>query len=169
MSPTIIDNFLPTATFKHIQQVMLNESFPWVLTNSIVPEGLLCDDLYNFQFCHMFYAVPSTTSNYIDLINPILLRLDYDVLIRAKANITTSTPKIQLHGYHIDIPDRLAKNAKTAVFYLNSNDGYTIFESTKEKIQSIENRLIIFNANEYHSGSTHTDQKYRAVINFNFI
>jgi hypothetical protein len=59
--------------------------------------------------------------------------------------------------------------SKTAIFYLNTNDGYTIFEKDGEKIDSLENRMLIFDSSERHSGTNCTDQKYRAVINFNFI
>ena len=64
---------------------------------------------------------------------------------------------------------RLAKISKTAIFYINSNNGFTLFESDNQKVESIENRLVIFDSFERHSGTNCTDEKYRAVINFNFI
>jgi len=89
--------------------------------------------------------------------------------LRAKANITTCSEKIQIYGYHSDMPDNIANISKTAIFYLNNNDGYTIFENDGQKIQSVENRIVIFDSNQKHSGTNCTDQKFRAVINLNFI
>jgi len=49
---------------------------------------------------------------------------------------------------------------------LNTNDGYTIIGD--EKVESIENRLLRFDATKMHHSTTCTDQQYRANINFNY-
>jgi hypothetical protein len=59
------------------------------------------------------------------------------------------------------------ENLTTAIYYVNSNNGYTKFKSGEE-IKSLENRLIVFKCNLLHSGTTCTDEKRRVVINFNF-
>ena len=66
---------------------------------------------------------------------------------------------------HIDFGD--VTGYKTAIYYVNSNDGYTKFE-TGEIVESVGNRLVIFDGRTKHCGSTHTNQKYRIVINFNY-
>ena len=91
------------------------------------------------------------------------------MLIKAKANITGCTDAVQMYGYHIDVNADLAKLSKTAIFYLNTNNGFTQFEDDGEQVPSIENSLVIFNSLDKHSGTSCTDHKYRAVINFNFI
>jgi hypothetical protein len=91
------------------------------------------------------------------------------MVIRVKANITTCTDTAQTYGYHIDINEDLAKLSKTAIFYLNTTNGFTQFENDGERVPSIENSLVIFNSLDRHSGTSCTDHKYRAVINFNFI
>ena len=55
----------------------------------------------------------------------------------------------------------------TSILYLNTNDGYTQFENGT-KIESIENRLITFPLSYRHTGTTCTNQPFRAVINFNY-
>ena len=55
----------------------------------------------------------------------------------------------------------------TAVFYVNTNNGYTIFESG-EKVSSVENRMVIFDSNILHTGTTCTDERVRCVLNFNY-
>jgi Rps23 Pro-64 3,4-dihydroxylase Tpa1-like proline 4-hydroxylase len=59
-------------------------------------------------------------------------------------------------------------NNTTAIFYLNNNNGYTIFEDGS-KVDSVENRLVVFNSNVMHSGVSQTDSKVRCVINLNYI
>jgi hypothetical protein len=40
---------------------------------------------------------------------------------------------------------------------------------TGDKIESIENRLILFPNDLLHTGITQTDTKVRVLINFNFV
>ena len=56
----------------------------------------------------------------------------------------------------------------TCIYYLNTNNGYTLFEDGS-KIESVANRLVLFDANIKHAGTSCTDALYRAVINFNFL
>jgi len=42
------------------------------------------------------------------------------------------------------------------------------FESNGMKVNSVENRLIIFDSNEKHRAVTTTDTSRRVVINFNY-
>ena len=54
-----------------------------------------------------------------------------------------------------------------AIYYVNSNDGYTEFEDGT-RIETIENRLLVFDSSLWHTGSTCTNAKVRCVINFNY-
>jgi Rps23 Pro-64 3,4-dihydroxylase Tpa1-like proline 4-hydroxylase len=67
---------------------------------------------------------------------------------------------------HVDLQDTW-DNLKTAVFYINSNNGSTIFKDGTE-IESIANRLVVFKSNLDHSSVSCTDQKARYVINLNY-
>ena len=164
----IIDNVLSKDVLINLQDTMFAGDFDWHLTRP-GSKDVLCDELYNVQFSHMFFLNPKMRSQYFELITPILEKLNVTILIRAKANLVMNTSTIQLHSYHIDLPTNVAVNAKTAVFYLNTNDGYTVFQDTQQKVESIENRLVIFNADQMHSGTSCTNQSYRSVINFAYI
>ena len=59
------------------------------------------------------------------------------------------------------------ENQKTGIFYMNTNNGKTIFEDGEE-IDSVENRMVIFPASKRHAGTTHTDTICRCLINFNW-
>ena len=58
-------------------------------------------------------------------------------------------------------------DCNTAVFYLNTNNGKTIFEN-KEEVESKKNRIVIFSSKLKHAATTHTDEKIRTVININY-
>ena len=56
---------------------------------------------------------------------------------------------------------------KTGIFYVNTNNGKTIFKNGKE-VESIKNRMVIFPSNIEHAGTSNTDTENRIVINFNW-
>jgi hypothetical protein len=62
----------------------------------------------------------------------------------------------------------ILKNAKTAVFYCDTNNGFTKLING-DVIKSIENKILIFDAEIMHTGTTCTDKPRRTVINFNYI
>ena len=56
----------------------------------------------------------------------------------------------------------------TGVFYLNTCNGYTVFEDGR-KVESVDNRLLKFDGNLKHAGSSVTDAQRRIVINLNWV
>ena len=55
----------------------------------------------------------------------------------------------------------------TAIYYLNTNNGYTEFEDGT-KIESIANRFFLFDGAIKHASTTTTNALARFNINFNF-
>ena len=79
--------------------------------------------------------------------------------------MTTCTPNENIvSGLHCD----MEYDGTTAIFYLNSNNGYTVFKDG-EKVESVANRIVKFPTLKEHSGVSCSDSKRRAVINFNYI
>ena len=71
-------------------------------------------------------------------------------------------------GWHQDyIKTKEWPNLKIALFYLNTNNGYTILEDGT-KIESIENRLAIFDNTVIHTDCSQTDTEGRLVLNIAF-
>ena len=158
----VIDNFLPVPQFRQLKEKMFDEYFPWQYNNEKTDGE---DHLWNFQFFHMFQnAAESYRSEYFPILEPLLLDLGALFSIRIKANITGVSDKIRMYNMHTDTPYR----CKTAVYYLNTNNGKTIFEGDLE-VESVENRVAIFDSNLKHTATTHTDEKVRCVINFNYV
>ena len=169
---TVIDNFLDSESFKDIQETMMSREFPWYWGDSIVytkhaPDNrqpLLCDEIYDFQFTHIFFQGNEVRSKYYNNIVPLLNKLECTGVFRIKANLNPIKPRdIVEHEYHVDNQ----VTPYTSIFYLNTNDGYTIFKDGT-KIESVENRMVTFKTPFYHTGSSCTDQKRRVVINFNY-
>jgi hypothetical protein len=171
MAYEVIDNFLNKKDFAELEEIMMGKNIPWYYEPSkVLPDDSKLEkhsgDLsYNFQFIHMFYNNGFPTSDFLSILNPLISKIDPFALLRIKANLTTKTNKIIEYGYHTDYQN--AKNFKSAVFYINTNDGLTKFENG-EDICSVANRLVIFDANMSHTGTSHTDEKTRVLINLNF-
>jgi len=164
MTIKIYKNFLDEKDYKNLQAIMLNNYFPWYITPIIDDIGIESDHYKNSQFTHNFYDDYLQRSNYFNLVTCFLNKLKPKALIRIKANLLNRTNKKIIHGMHTDTKFK----CNTAVYYVNSNNGETIFENGK-KVQSKENTLVVFPSQLKHSGTTHTcNSAYRVVININY-
>jgi len=161
----IIDNFLEKDDFDKIKKCLMGPYFDWYYNDSVIDEEE--NELNKYQFIHNFYRDHRLTSNYFQVIEPIILKINPIALIRIKANLNPRTENNFEHGYHVDY-ENTPPNQRTGVFYLNTNDGFTLFEDGT-KVESVENRFVSFKTSMKHTGSTCTNQKIRVVINFNYI
>ena len=166
--PEVIDNFLPEDVFLPIQDVLMGEYFPWYYNDRTVHSVLT--DKFDYQFIHSFYHLKQGIGvvSSFELIKPIIEKLDCFCLLRAKANLRTLYKGQQIKQsiyYHRDLDE----DCTTAILYINTNNGYTIFKDTKQKIDCVANRLVKFNTKLEHDGISSNDSKQRVVINFNYI
>ena len=156
----VIENVLKKENFLTIKNTLEGNSFPWYFGKVLIEKIN-----NNFQFAHTFYDNFTVNSDFYALVVPIIEVLKPLSLIKIKANLLTQEKNIIEHGMHVD---HYHKNCKTAVYYVNTNDGYTKF-SDETKISSEENKLLIFNSEEKHTGTTCTNVSRRIIINFNYI
>jgi hypothetical protein len=171
----IIDNFLSKTEFTDLKNNMLGNRFPWFYNPSVV--GLKDENPDNFQFVHNAYYLNKPNSDfYQKCLEPLFIKklrdLKLGALIRIKANLTVKTGKvIEVLPYHCDFgdgdPESPFHKSLTAIYYVNTNNGYTKFEDGT-KIESVENRFVIFPTFLKHTSATTSDQKIRAVIVFNY-
>jgi hypothetical protein len=163
----IENDFLPQKEFDKIQEFMFNSpKFPWFYGNKI---DSIEDDVNKFQFVHIFY-VEFTSSQYVNILSPILNRFQPLSIFRIKANLRTRTSKNEESSFHSDmdiLSEEKRKQWTTSIFYMNTNNGYTKFENGT-KVNSVANRMITFPTNMKHTGTSCTDEKTRVVINFNY-
>tara|TARA_B100000427_G_scaffold24875_1_gene18457 strand:- start:23 stop:502 length:480 start_codon:yes stop_codon:yes gene_type:complete len=155
----IIDNFLDEEEFKSIQSLMMGKEFNWFYS-----EGKSYDDDGSYQMIHMFFQPDiGSNSKHINIWNTFMNKVEAKKCERIKANLTFNTPTIEPADFHYDY-----NNGKTAVFYINTNNGYTEFESGV-RVSSVANRVCIFDSPLQHRGTSHTEGgNQRVVVNFNY-
>ena len=166
----VIDNLISAEDHQRLKDAVV-DTIPWSYGPIFKEETLevfpFLDDLkYNMFFCHMFYRNFHSLSDHFRLIDPILSALDVGGLLRAKMNLYPVTDRIVKHCLHVDNHHTLS-GLMTAIYFVNTNDGYAFFE-TGEKVDSVENRIVIFPNTLKHSGTTCTNQSSRVVLNLNF-
>lgn len=157
----IIDNFLSDVEYNQLYNIVSDLKFPWYF-GKVVNESNHC------QFTHCFYEYdePSGTYHHIRFFrNKLVTELGMKALLRMKVNLNPHSETVIEHtdGWHTDFPD-----VRTAIFYINTNNGYTLFK-TGEKVHSIKNRLVVFDSNIEHTGTSCSDEVGRLVMNINFV
>lgn len=164
MAYEVIDNFLTEEEHREIYDVMLKPHFPWYYDDSVNHEHV-DGSLLDFQFVHTFYRDGIPQSDAFPLLTPLLNKIELRALLRVKANLNPVTAEPYEGGWHVDFPFE----CKTAVYYVNTNNGYTEFQETGERVQSVANRFVLFDSDMTHTGVTSTDAKARVLLNINFL
>ncbi len=164
MDLEIIDDFLPNNQFQSIERTLMGDWFPWYYNPYVVHKG---EKYGKSQFTHVFFSCDppwnGKKSESFDLLMPCIQKLKCIGLHRIKANLTQRTVFHRKPKYHIDV-----KNMLTAIFYINTCNGYTRFKKGPN-VKSVANRMVIFDSNLQHSGVTCTNDRIRVVVNFNFV
>ena len=156
----VINNFLNKNIHKKIKDLLFSGNFPWYYNDFVA--GKL--DNKNFFFTHTLIREEKTNSGYCDFfLKPILEKISYKKLIRAKINCYTKSQKKIKSAFHVD----QVNNHTVLLYNVNTNNGYTLFKKNNKKIYSLENSLIIFNGNKEHCSVSQTDEKLRINININ--
>ena len=157
----VIDNFLPENDFIKLQSLILGEYFPWYYNDYVLTTPSNFTSL-NYQFIHLFYKDGIKSPLYLS-VEPFITKLKVKDLFRIKANLNLKTLNHEYGGYHF-YP---YMKGKIAVYYINNNNGWTQFKNG-DRVNSIQNRMVIFDPRLEHSSVTCTDKKRRLVINFNY-
>ena len=158
----IIKNFIQDKElFNNIKTTLMGCEFPYYYFDCISGDH----DTTDYFFGHTLYAYHGEKSDFFDRICiPLLDRIQFTYLIRAKINCYTKKPKPIKTGMHVDF----AEKHRVALFSVNTNNGYTLFENG-EKIKSVENQLAIFDGALKHCSVAQTDTNVRVNINLNIV
>ena len=163
MNYKIIDNALRHEDFILIKNNIMCEAFPWHFVDYVTEKDEVAPSLRgSFYFSHMFWDGFNIEPE-SQMFSPLLDLMDCHAIIRIKANCYPSTSERVMHNNHVDYPFP----HKGAIFYLNTNNGLTILED-KVEVESVENRLLLFDSSKQHKSTTCTDDKCRINVNFNF-
>ena len=168
----VIDNFLPEEHFDKISNLLMGSGMIWNYNDVVDYRG----SGSKTQFTHTFF---SSTKGFIsplsDIVKPFIDLLKIDCLIRIKANLNVKCEENDRESkFHYDhelvgskLPDGTL-TSYTAIYYVNTNNGYTLFKDGNFKVDSVANRLVIFDSSKLHKAVDCTDEKTRVVINFNY-
>jgi len=160
---SVKDNYLNEIEYQTLYNVIIGEYFPWCFNWYKVGKSDEAD-LEAFQFVHLFYTSSQVVSTNFNILKPILIKLNYKTLVRIKLNLNPYSQKLIVGSYHQDQNFK----CKGAIYYLNTNNGYTLFKEGNKKINSVKNRIVFFDADAYHLGTNSTNCKNRLVLNFNY-
>jgi len=156
----IIENFIDDKVIvDDIHSTLLGNNFPYFYNNYTSEPN----DKSDYMFGHLLFRNEDVTSSYYNkIISPILGRLNFNYLLRAKVNCYTRKEKFIETGYHVDFNEQHV----VALYSVNTNNGYTLFEDGT-KVPSVANQMVIFDGHMKHCSVSQTDTNLRINININ--
>ena len=161
----VIDNYLPEAVHKNMHDYCVySEQAMW----TFLPIKTSMDEMGK-ERPQFIIPIQNDTIGLKDPHNvwkPLLNSIDAMVFLRIKLNCTLNTHTPEPSQYHTDFPGKIVM--MTAIYYINTNNGYTQFEHDGSKIDSVANRIVMFPSSFKHRGISTTDQEYRMVLNLNY-
>jgi hypothetical protein len=119
------------------------------------------------KFTHKIFEDNYATSPLHDSMRPFYQHINCAALIRNKIDFTLRTETHKQNMMHIDIAC-INIPYKTGILYLNTNNGYTLFEDGT-KVESVANRFVMFDGDMQHCGVSQTDVNERICLNINWI
>jgi len=156
-----LKNFLPKKQFLEIKQFLESDWMPWFYNKTQTDiKNVKKDDSF---FSHRFFYDNEKTSNLYDLIYPLIKKLNPNILLRVKANLTINRGSRVQSNFHTDQDCK----HKVAIYYINKCNGYTLIGKNK-KIKCEENKMLIFDGNLLHCAVSQTNKDQRIVININY-
>ena len=187
----IVDNFLDNNTFWALESFFMSTDMQWNYNPGTVKD-VDPNNLTDFQFVRTLYD--NGPSRDMNVIYQIFDKLDVRIPMRVKLNLNTVTPEIIKRDFHIDQSNCNDIPCKTAILYMNTNNGYTLMADEgvnikavqtldtvefktdnnedvfrdQNKSMSIRNKCTIHDGSRPHCSSTCTDEKIRILIAINY-
>ena len=171
----IVDNFLPEILFRKFQTLMMGAEFPWYFVRGVSDHT---DN--NYYFIHNVFGCLEhdkgdgfkyrdiESAYYKDmeiLLHFIEEKLKFQThnLLRIKCNLYTNQNTNLAHPQHIDHE----QPHYTAIYYVNDNNGPTTIGD--QDVESVANRLVLFDGLTPHNSNLQTDTIERININLNLV
>ena len=161
----VIPNFIEDRQVQEdIKNILIGDrGIPYYYVNYTDNE----DDTSDFYFVHFLYEnythSHDCSSMFDRILSPIIGRLKFNYLMRAKVNLYTRKSEFIQTGMHTDTQTP----HMVGLYSVNTNNGYTLFKDGT-KVESIENQMVIFDGLREHCSVAQTDTNIRVNININF-
>ena len=168
MKYEVIDDFLDEEYFDSLVTLFTGKdeegifNMPWYFQSCISKKNVVEDKL--FYMVHLIYEQNVPNSPLYNELIPLLEKLEALCLIRIKANLYPNTHILHEHPMHVD--ENFSHSA--AILSLNTCDGYTKLKDGT-KIDSVANRILLFDASKKHCSTTATNVPARMNININYM
>ena len=159
----IIDNFLKNDEYFPLKERMISSYFPWYFQEKSA--SMKSKSKKIFHFSHNLYKEQDggyITSEDFYLVKPLIKKLEVKSLIRVMVNLKTLDSRIIKGEYHTDQP----YDCKVGLYYINTTNGYTRIGD--DKVNCVQNRMVLFNSDVEHYATNCTDHKQRISININY-
>ena len=175
MSKTqIIDNFLNKDDFEELKIFLMSPRSQWRFVDFIAYKDGRDQDKDGY-FVHSFtdrdpisflerFTVSPDYQKVNRLMDCIKKKVNYRQILRVRSSLYPRREDQKQDPFHIDYNF----NHKVCIFYVNTNNGFTLFENG-EKVNSVANRLMIFDGLEKHCSVVQTDTSARYIININLL
>jgi hypothetical protein len=174
----IIDDAVDYVQYSQLANYITGPEFKWEYASRIVREtsDLVSEpppEKYNQQMCRVLYYNPHIQTEDWRCLDSVFRVVKPLLLIKVKVNLTFGTDNPVRTGWHTDSGPGIMEHSTTAIWYVNSNNGGTLFKDeendTEFFVESVANRLVIFPAHIKHMGVTCTDERARFVVNINYM
>ena len=170
----IIDNFLNKDDFEKLRKFLMSPNSQWRFVDFIAHKDKRDQDKDGY-FVHSFtdrdpntfverFEVSPHLQKVGKLLDSINKKLNFREILRIRSSLYPRREKQKPDPYHVDYNF----DHKVCIFYVNTNNGFTLFENG-EKVNSVANRLLIFDGLEKHCSVVQTDTTARYIININLL
>ena len=158
-----IPNFLEEKDFLKIKKVLTGQDFPWMYRPTCSYEN----KKDGCCFTHCFYNEGEPKSSFNKDLSVLYEKLKLVGLQQSRANLMLKDDDNKEGYFHCDFPYK--ENMFTAIYYITSNDGYTLLgNESREKQFCEENKIVIFPVDLLHTHVRQTNNSQRIVININY-
>ena len=143
----------------------------WSIADPLeVSSSVNYDDWYLAHMVYLDYEILS--SAFHDIKEKLIHRLEqlegnnFSQVTRIKANFYPHTQEVKEHKPHRDA--HTGNRLRGALYCFNTCDGYTGF-ADGTKVESVENRLILFDSLEDHFSTSTSNAQARINLNINYV
>ena len=169
----LYDNFLTDSESFEITKLVKSYEMLWGFRTGLtfMPDKEISYDLVGDDWGLSYLLIPTIepvlSQKLFKVLQPLFTQLKIEHPLRVKLNLGVATKEPHVSQYHQDL--HADYKYTTAIYYLNTCNGYTQFKSDGAPVKSKENRLVVFDGNSEHRAVSQTDTQMRYVINFNYL